>query len=584
MRKLAACAVLIAACTPVTNVTTTSNPITTVPKSTSTTSTSIATTVPIALYPRAEPDGTTLRLAVFDFADNEWSGPNLLPASLWRVHQPSGMIIPLLAADSEPSPAVLESDGWVVDVPLREGVTWSDGAPVASLDLAYTAYHNNWRAVVEPTSSGVALVFAESPGWTDLMTEVGLQPLLPAHYWSPLAEQGIEPGTSWEHDLAAPTAAGYRYVEHAEATVTLEAVLDWWDRGSTYETFNDGVRWINPVLGIDETYGSAAGERIGIQENGPHLSEVLYRQTEAYALISDVVGNEADLSLSPIGAGFWSGRETDTALPLLNKASSLVSFVFGEAATDPVIREAVACIVDVEFLRNNVLQGVARPFDLAGSESEAPCPGDDEGRLAEAVAILSEHGWTWDRSPTDPLLPAGKELPGLRDRSGQTLETTTIASVSWAVDPLRATTALWLENWSRGLGIPVQIMDPDGEPLSGARGPNLIEIPRFGTILQTEPSVFPGLGIARTIASAHTPWSEMAAYNVELIRATRDQASHDQAVVEFLQALLDQNAIIPLYRHSRQDIYNNWVVLPYTETTDGFESIEHVLEAIRIKR
>jgi hypothetical protein len=51
-----------------------------------------------------------------------------------------------------------------------------------------------------------------------------------------------------------------------------------------------------------------------------------------------------------------------------------------------------------------------------------------------------------------------------------------------------------------------------------------------------------------------------------------------------MEALLAENSIIPLYRPSRQDIYNNWVVLPYTEATDGFGSIEHVLEAIRMER
>jgi hypothetical protein len=286
--------------------------------------------------------------------------------------------------------------------------------------------------------------------------------LLPAHYWDPLIDQGVEPGTSWEHDLAAPTAAGYRYVEHTATTVTVEAVLDWWDRGSTYETFNDGVRWINPVLGTNEIFGSVDGGPIAFQENGPHVSEVLYRQTEAFTLISDVVGNEADMSLSPISAGFWTGRETDTANPLLNKAPAVTVFIFGEAAADPIVREAVSCMVDVEFLRNNLLQGVARPIDLVGFESASACNGNNESRLSEAVSILADHGWTWDRPPTNPFPQPYEARPLASDEDGRDLAPSTIRSPEPNVDPLSASSAVWISAGANGLGIPTTPVNEAG--------------------------------------------------------------------------------------------------------------------------
>jgi hypothetical protein len=513
-----------------------------------------------------------------------------LPASLWRVHQPSGSIIPLLATDAEPQPATLEGDVWIVEVPTRNGVTWSDGIPVTIDDVIFTAEQNTWPATVEGSDEGVWLVFTEPPGWAGFMADIGLQSLLPSHYWAPLIAQGFGPGTSREHDLAAPSAAGYRYVTHTDTSITYEAVLDWWDRGSTYETFKGGIRWINPGLGIDEQYGELGRDPIAEQVNGPHLGAIEYSSVpDSSSLVFHLQKNEADLSVTDVYTSFWP-TDPNPVVPTNNPTSSLTFFAFDVGATESDIRLAVACMVDVEFMRSQVLQGVVMPFELDGVPRNEPCRDQkgsamgshDDERLAEAVSALADAGWSWDGIPADPF-PADS-LPSLNDPLGKPVTASRIASVRPSTDPLRATTSLWIETWSHALGIPVHTVDPDGEPLSSPRDKNLNDLPPFGSILQTEPSFFPGLEMARVIADAGTPWSDLAAEYADRLAAAPDHTSYVRERAAFIGSLVEENIIIPLYRSSRQDLYNDWVVLPYTEAVDGFEYIEQVLEAVRIKR
>jgi peptide/nickel transport system substrate-binding protein len=73
---------------------------------------------------------------------NEWVGwkwrdrgmQNLANEPLWSVDFATGKIIPGLAAGDP----VYNADFTAVKIPLREGVTWSDGTPFTSADVVYT--------------------------------------------------------------------------------------------------------------------------------------------------------------------------------------------------------------------------------------------------------------------------------------------------------------------------------------------------------------------------------------------------------------------------------------------------------------
>ncbi len=595
MKKLVAVTVIgLAACTATSTTTSpappvstsTSAPTTTVPPTSTTTTT----------YPLAQPVDDTLRIAVWAEPENDWSAPQLLPASLWRVHRPSGMIIPLLAAEAEPRPAVRAGEHWLVDVPLRGGVTWSDGVPVTADDIVFTAGHAGWPATVEITDTGVRLTFTGEPGWVGFMTGIGLAPLLPAHFWEALIEEGIEPGSSPEHDMQAPTVAGYRYASSTGRTISLIAVSDWWDRDATYETYRDGVRWVNPVLGLDEIYGNAEGEPTEVQHNGPFIQSVEYRifPTASDALLR-MQNGELDLALA---SGVWIGLRLqssgsqflfDRMAIVGNATSELTVFAF-DALSEPVVRRAVACMVDAEFLRDNVLQGVAVRFEPPGSAAVDPCaehkgsgPGSDEtARLEIAVSMLDEAGWSWDRRPTNPFPGPGDRTPALYDPSGNTTPPSRITAERPEVDPLPATAALWIQQWSTALGIPVQAVDLNGRPFLGPGSPNPADRPRFGLLLQNQPAVFADLELVELLSDAGTAWSDLAAGHLRRIEAAPDRATHEQAVEDFYRAFVGDDLIVPLYRGTRQDLFHNRISLPYTEAVDGFEYIEQVLEAIRI--
>ncbi|NJN14903.1 MAG: hypothetical protein HC822_00610 [Oscillochloris sp.] len=136
-------------------------------------------------------------------------------------------------------------------------------------------------------------------------------------------------------------------------------------------------------------------------------------------------------------------------------------------------RQAIATLIDKEFVTQNVLQGVAHPANTfvapgnaAWYNGDVPLWGMNEDgnamssgeRVAKAVELLSAAGFSWEAgSPpvyneesqqtenvSRLLLPDGQPVPDLK----------LLAPVP-SYDPLRSTFAIWIERWMQDIGIPV---------------------------------------------------------------------------------------------------------------------------------
>ena len=130
----------------------------------------------------------------------------------------------------------------------------------------------------------------------------------------------------------------------------------------------------------------------------------------------------------------------------------------------PEFRDALALMIDKEFMANNVLQGVAIPFyasipegntrwynaeavEEIASEYVGKSTGD---RLSEAMALLKQAGFTWEVEPTMdeadvPCWPLGIMLNGLRCPSSR----------SWrrvGLRPFAGHLLRWVETWLEQLG------------------------------------------------------------------------------------------------------------------------------------
>jgi ABC-type transport system substrate-binding protein len=135
---------------------------------------------------------------------------------------------------------------------------------------------------------------------------------------------------------------------------------------------------------------------------------------------------------------------------------------------DCSFRQAVAVLIDKEFVTGTILQGVAFPLYTFVPEAngawffdEVPKLGQGltrEARTNLAVAILEQAGYSWEgdvkpawdeenRQVTQAgrlLMPDGVPVPPL-----------TMPAPSAGYDPLRSTFAIWIESWLNEFGIPL---------------------------------------------------------------------------------------------------------------------------------
>ncbi|MGH8945800.1 MAG: ABC transporter substrate-binding protein, partial [Acidimicrobiia bacterium] len=139
--------------------------------------------------------------------------------SLFDLSLPGFVFIPEMAATDEPVAAVQEGDVWVVEQPIRDDRTWSDGTPVTANDLVFyfdtvrefnlgsnhaSSFPPSVLSVTAPDDFTVRVEFDGEPGLAVWQNGVGFADFVPAHFWQ-------------EHVDAARAAA-----EEAVAGVTEE--------------------------------------------------------------------------------------------------------------------------------------------------------------------------------------------------------------------------------------------------------------------------------------------------------------------------------------------------------------------------
>lgn len=131
-------------------------------------------------------------------------------------------------------------------------------------------------------------------------------------------------------------------------------------------------------------------------------------------------------------------------------------------------RQAVATLIDKEFLTETVLQGVAIPVYTLVPEGNkawhnADVPKFGQGmsrseRVEQAVNLLKNAGFTWETEPR--MSEDGNFIEqrgeGLKMPNGDPVTTMNLLAPSAGYDPLRSTFAIWIERWLNEVGIPLR--------------------------------------------------------------------------------------------------------------------------------
>jgi peptide/nickel transport system substrate-binding protein len=458
-------------------------------------------------------DITTLNFWAANGPDNTVWNSYMLPPRLtmYGLSEVYFNLIPSLAIPATPEPLVEEGEFWVTEIPIRQGVQWSDGTPLTANDVAFSAnaplqlglISGNWSQWVDGNfldrveavdDTTVKYYYHTRPGMARHEFGTLQAPILAEHYWAPIVEEALAPvmalsdGASDEELAAARAEAQDLLFAHApEGEPTAGAyLLERWETGAFLDTVaNEGY-----FLGGQQieqfsngAYRDSAGTVIGEPQGepalriqvGPFASAVVYTVYGSQdAAILALKNGEVDFVLNSLGLqrGLAAQVENDPNLTVIdNRANSFRYLSFNNRRrpmNDCSFRQAVAVLIDKEFVTSTILQNAAFPFYTYVAEGNAAWYFDDvpklgrglnrEQRLQAAMAILEQAGYTWegDQKPTydppnDAVIPGGR----LVMPDGTPVPDLEMWAPNAGYDPLRSTFAIWIETWLTEVGIPV---------------------------------------------------------------------------------------------------------------------------------
>ena len=412
--------------------------------------------------------------------------------------------IPSLASDF-PSPLVAEDvEGetfWVTEVQLKQGVMWSDGNDVTAEDFAFTAHTaaglqltGNWPSIVDPDyfdhavamdSHHLKIYFKQKPGLARWQFGLAFMPIFSRAYWEPVVDMARQAG-----DLTEQQKALFAHVPDGEPSAG-GFLFDQWERGAFaekdanpnyYFSGSEVVHYANGAYATSKSgvyeftaFGEPTGDTTLEYTEGPNAESTIYSIYGSQdAAVLALKKGDIDFMLNPLGLskGLQDQLTGEPGLTTIENASDgmrYLGFNFRKAPMDDrAFRQAVATLIDKEFLVDTVLQGVAIPIYTTVPEGNAAWYNPDvpligkglsrAERVTRAVTLLKDAGFTWETEPRMSedgnfveQLGEGLKMPG-----GEPVPSMEVLAPSAGYDPLRSTFAIWIERWLNEIGIPLR--------------------------------------------------------------------------------------------------------------------------------
>ena len=396
---------------------------------------------------------------------------------------------------------------------LREGLQWSDGAPLTAADIVWSAQRlvdpdqpfaalfdffavRNARAVLAREAPMSALGVTAADRLTvefELDSPVGHFPLLMREFY-PFPRQAIEQhGADWVRPAHFVTAGAYNVTAHTQLSL----------RMAKNPRFYDAASVAIPEIAVDAVEDAATRTR-------------LFRSGD-YDLADNPPANQIDFLRGEMGAQLRSFPAPTLTYLKLNHARPGLS--------DVRVRRALSLAIDRDFIAGTIFGGGARPSGTVFAFAEAA--GRD---LETARALMAEAG----HGPDNPLSLEIRTTSGERERVAVALA----------------------DNWS-DIGVEATIYATYSTDLYQAvdSGDFDIALARFNRGLKADP-VFMMEPFAPGGFADNYNWSD-----ADFAAATdnaRRQTDPGARIVAYRQAearLLEEQAVIPLF-HERA----HWLV------------------------
>jgi ABC-type transport system substrate-binding protein len=610
----------------------------------------VTPTAPASAAPAASAGPKVYQLGIFEdlTTSNYWSflGPD---TTIWNSYVLGGGQPGLYglsdqrfdwipsAAEDFPSPLKEETvDGqtlWTTEVDLKKGYKWSDGNDVTAEDFVFTAHtvrdlelSGNWTSSVDPEffdhaealrPNKLKIYFKQKPGLARWQFGLAFMPMLSKAYWEPVVEEAKQQGDILEQQKALyghvpenePSAGGFLFKKwergaFAEKTKNPDSFFA---GSSVVEYANGAYAESKPGVYDFSAYGDPTGEKTLDYTVGPFTDSSIYsifgnQETAVLALKK----GDIDFMLNPLGLqrGLQEQLKGQEGLGTLENPSNgfrYLGFNFRKAPMDiKAFRQAVATLIDKEFLASTVLQGVAIPMYTTVPEGngfwynpDVPLIGKGLSRFertAEAVKLLKDAGFTWEKEPkVSENGTVEQEGEGLKLPNGQPMPELEILSPSPGYDPLRSTFAIWIERWLNDIAIPAQARLTDFNVIvSRIEDPEGFDIWILGWGLSNFPDYLEaffhsrhakGDGLNR--GGYSNP--EFDALAEALLVETDLDAAREQ-VFQMQEFLAEDLPYVVLFTTPILETYrNDRLEFPYTETLGGLQSTNGMTTTVVMK-
>ncbi len=450
-------------------------------------------------------------------ANSVWQAYVMSPQrlSLYGLSDKRFDIVPVAAADAVVPEVKQEGTKWVGTVKIKKGILWSNGKPWTAKDVAFTAntvlqlaitsancpstwdpdYLEKVEAVDDYT---VKFIHHTRPGMARWEWGVLQGPIMNEEYWAPVVKEAtktfvtVDKAKKEEYEkerLAAikalqahvpqgePLSGSFTFVKWEKgAFAENKANPTFFQKGAKIEVYKNGA-YVETKTGVYEVkIGTPTGDKIVEYTQGPYASGVIYTLygTQDAAVLALKKG-EVDFMLNPLGLsrGLMDQVTNQPGINVIaNSVNGFRYLAFNcrrAPMKDVAFRQAIAYLIDKEFVTKTILQGVAFPIYTEVPEANGAWYNpnvkkigfglDREQRLAEAIKLLEGAGYKWEGNkkpewdkvgkvvkPSGRLLmPDGKPIPELK-----------LLAPSAGYDPLRSTFAIWIERWANEVGIPIK--------------------------------------------------------------------------------------------------------------------------------
>ena len=545
--------------------------------------------------------------------------------------------VPALASDF-PTALQEEQSGdqtfWTTEVPLKQGVKWSDGNDVTAEDFAFTAQTvtdlqltGNWPAIVDPEfydhaealdSYRLKIYFKQRPGLARWQFGLAFMPIFSRAYWEPVVAEAKQAGeVNEQHKVlyahvpdGEPTAGGFGFDKWERGAFAEKGRNDgFYFTGSTVTEYSSGAYQESKPGAFEFTaFGEPSGEKALEYTVGPDADSVIYSIYGSQdATVLALKKGDIDFMLNPLGLskGLQEQLEGAEGLTTIENPSEGVRYLGFNTRRTPqdnkAFRQAVATLIDKEFLTDTVLQGVAIPVyamvptgNVAWHNADVPAYGmglSRAERVAQAVELLKDAGFTWEVEPrvSEDGRFVEQQGEGLKLPSGDPMPELTVLAPSPGYDPLRSTFAIWIERWLNEVGIPVR---------ADLTGFNLIVDKVFNQqdfdmwILGWGLSLFPDY----LEAFFHSKYSDLEGYNAggynnpefdrladELVAET-DVANAQQQVFKMQEFLAEELPYVTLFTTPIVETYrSDKLEFPYTDNLGGLQNVNALTGTVQFK-